>query len=382
MTKPSWPVVPLGEVVRQRKEFITIDDARLYKRCRVQLHAHGVVLRDTVSGAEIKTKRQQVCRAGEFLVAEIDAKVGGYGLVPAQLDGAVVSSHYFLFELDGERLDERFLDWYVRTPAFRDQVRAQGTTNYAAIRPAHVLSYEMPLPSLPEQGRIVERLAGVAGKVRTIRQLQRASSDDSERLLRTLFTRLTADAPVRRLGEVAPLTRRPIAPKPGASYPQVAVRSFGRGTFHHPALRAEEITWQRPYLVKAGDILISNIKAWEGAIAVAQPADDERVGSHRYLTLVPEKGVASAHFLTFYLLTAEGLNALGEASPGSADRNRTLSTKALAKMPVPVPGIDDQLWFEAMLRRARSMDHTRAELAAELDALVPSVMDRVFAGLY
>ena len=71
----AWPITPLSDVLRHRKEFITIDDTHQYKRCRVQLHAKGVLLRDAVSGADIKTKKQQVCRAGEFLVAEIDAKM-------------------------------------------------------------------------------------------------------------------------------------------------------------------------------------------------------------------------------------------------------------------------------------------------------------------
>src|SRR5262249_20813658 len=145
-----------------RKEFIEIDDLQSYKRCRVQLHARGIVLRDKVAGVEIKTKKQQVCRAGEFLVAEIDAKVGGFGVVPTELDGAIVSSHYFLFVLNDALVDRRFLDFYVRTPAFRDQVFAQGSTNYAAIRPKDVLSYTMPLPPLPEQRQIVARIEELA----------------------------------------------------------------------------------------------------------------------------------------------------------------------------------------------------------------------------
>ena len=78
----AWPRVPLGTVIRQRKEFITIDDLQPYRRSRVKLHAQGIVLRDEIPGALIKTKTQQVCRRGEFLVAEIDAKVGGFGIVP------------------------------------------------------------------------------------------------------------------------------------------------------------------------------------------------------------------------------------------------------------------------------------------------------------
>jgi type I restriction enzyme S subunit len=147
--------VSLGNVIEHRKEFITIDDTATYKRCRVQLHAKGIVLRDEIEGARIKTKTQQVCRTNEFLVAEIDAKVGGFGLVPDDLNRAIVSSHYFLFTVDRSKLLPEFLGFYVRTPYYRDQVKAQGSTNYAAIRPANVLRYVIPLPPLDEQRRIV-----------------------------------------------------------------------------------------------------------------------------------------------------------------------------------------------------------------------------------
>src|SRR5438477_1753164 len=103
--KNGWPVVKLGEVVRHRKEFITIDDLANYKRPRVQLHVQGIVLRDEVPGALIKTKTQQICHTGEFLVAEIDAKLGGFGIVPQALDGSIVSSHYFLFVIDESKLE-------------------------------------------------------------------------------------------------------------------------------------------------------------------------------------------------------------------------------------------------------------------------------------
>jgi type I restriction enzyme, S subunit len=160
----SWPLVPLGCVSTYRKEFITIDDFKTYRRPRVQLHAKGIVLRDEVLGAGIKTKKQQVILAGELLVAEIDAKIGGFGIVPTFLEGAILSSHYFRFKNKSERLDERFLGWFIKTPAFREQIEAQGSTNYAAIRPADVLSYQIPVP-LDEQCRIVASIEHIATKV-------------------------------------------------------------------------------------------------------------------------------------------------------------------------------------------------------------------------
>lgn len=192
-----WPMVPLGEVVRHRKEFIQVDDFQTYKRCRVQLHAQGVVLRDNVIGAEVKTKKQQVCRAGELLVAEIDAKLGGYGIVPPELDGAIVSSHYFLFTINEAKLDRGFLGHYLKTRAFFDQVAAQGSTNYAAIRPQAVLEYAIPLPPRGAQRQAAERIEQFAAKLAEAHRLRLTAANESSALLhastRTVLTAVDAE---------------------------------------------------------------------------------------------------------------------------------------------------------------------------------------------
>ena len=95
--KNRWSKVKLGTVLRHRKEFITIDDLDNLQAPPRPASCARIVQRDEVPGALIKTKAQQVCRTGDFLVAEIDAKVGGFGIVPESLNGSIVSSHYFLF---------------------------------------------------------------------------------------------------------------------------------------------------------------------------------------------------------------------------------------------------------------------------------------------
>jgi type I restriction enzyme, S subunit len=147
----NFPVINLGEVLHLRKDFIQIDNDITYKRCRVQIQGKGVVLRDHIVGNEIKTKKQQICKTDDFLVAEIDAKVGGYGIVPPELDGAIVSGHYFLFDIDKSKLLPAFLRILVKSEKFSKQVKSTGSTNYAAIRPYHVLGYKIPLPALQEQ---------------------------------------------------------------------------------------------------------------------------------------------------------------------------------------------------------------------------------------
>lgn len=150
-----YPVVKLNEVITTRRNFINIDDTSEYKRCRVQFYANGIELRDIARGSEIKTKRQQICKKNDFLVAEIDAKLGGYGIVPKSLEGAIVSNHYFLYEIDKMQLSPQFLELYIKTAEFHKQIKAIGSTNYAAIRSSHVLDYKIPLPDITTQNQIV-----------------------------------------------------------------------------------------------------------------------------------------------------------------------------------------------------------------------------------
>lgn len=376
----AWPCVELGEVIAHRKEFIEISPDVTYARCRVQTSARGIVLRDRVAGSEIKTKKQQVCRTGEFLVAEIDAKMGGYGIVPPDLDGAIVSSHYFLFEIDESRLMRGFLEWYSRTPTFLEQIAARGSTNYASVRPANVLGYQVPLPSLDEQRRIVEKLDRVAALVDERRSAIEAAERETQALLLKAFQHAIDGAPLRPMAEVAPLVRRPVEIDLDAAYPELGVRSFGRGTFHKPELPGVEVGNKKLFRICAGDLVFNIVFAWEGAVAVAQPEDDGRVGSHRFLTCVPAPETATVEFLRFYFSTPEGLQKLGEASPGGAGRNRTLGLKKLESLQVPVPPISRQHWFDRLQAKAHEARTIRANTAQDVEALIPAMLHETFDG--
>src|SRR5262244_2875480 len=224
----------------------------------------GIVLRDTISGAEIKTKKQQVCKAGDFLVAEIDAKVGGFGVVPDDLDGSIVSSHYFLFEVNERKLNGRFLDYFIRTPGFRDQVAARGSTNYAAIRPHHVLQYRIPLPSLPEQQRIVARIEELAAKINAARALRERSTRDIQALLASRLNSIFADfshSIARPLGEVAEIVG-------GGTLPDTTVAEVGPEDILLVKVSDMNRAGNEVYLSKAGNGLQANSPFLKGFRAV------------------------------------------------------------------------------------------------------------------
>jgi type I restriction enzyme S subunit len=135
----GWRVAKLSELLKQRKARIMIDDEQQYKRCTVKLHNAGIVPRDVIYGRDISTKSQQLTRENDLLVAEIDAKVGGFGIVKADTAGAIVSSHYYLFEVNNG-LDLDYLEQFIIAGGLERQVYALGTTNYAVIRADDVLT--------------------------------------------------------------------------------------------------------------------------------------------------------------------------------------------------------------------------------------------------
>lgn len=375
-----YPSAKLGTFLRHRAHFDLIDDTENYKRLRVQLHGKGIVLRDETPGVSLKTKKQQIARASDFLVAEIDAKVGGFGIVPALLDGAIVSSHYFLFEIDESVCLSGWLDAFIRSGRLEEQVAARGSTNYAAVRPNQVLDFKIPLPPITDQRRIVAWIESIAERLSEVQAVRRQATEGFRQLLGSAFARIVATSRRMRMAEVAPLARRPVEVQADAEYPELGIRSFGKGTFHKPSVPGFSLGTKRLYRIEPGDLLFNNVFAWEGAVAVAREADAGRFGSHRFMTCVPKKGLASAEFLKFYFLTAEGLESLGAASPGGAGRNRTLGVEALAGIVVPVPEADRVAWFDRLLSMRDQTEVLGRKVEPRLDALLPAVISQAVSG--
>jgi hypothetical protein len=131
---------------------------------------------------------------------------------------------------------------------------------------------------------------------------------------------------------VAPLARRVMTVDPDATYIELGVRSFNKGTFHRRTLKGAEFTWQELYLVYKNDLVFSNIMAWEGAVALAAACDDGCIGNHRMLTCACDETRINPAFLAHYFKTPEGMTKLVGASTGTVARNRTLNGSALARL--------------------------------------------------
>lgn len=171
--------------------------------------------------------------------------------------------------------------------------------------------------------------------------------------------------PYLPLSEVAPLVRREVSIDPEASYTELGVRSFNKGTFHRRTQKGAEFTWQGLYRIHTDDLVFSNIMAWEGAVALAGESDDGCIGNHRMLTCACDATRINPAFLAHYFKTPEGMTKLVGASTGTVARNRTLTATALGRMTVPVPPLVIQ---ERIVQRLELLAEKSQRLEAHMDA--------------
>ena len=304
------------------------------------------------------------------------------GLIPTELDGAIVSNDFPVFEINCQVIDPHFFNYYISTETFASEclAKSKGTSNRRRLKEDDFFQIEVPLPSLDDQRRIVETIHDVQQRVGEINALQEIAEQRIGEVVNSLISSIANESNRRALKDVAPLIRRPVKINPDEEYFELGLRSFGKGTFHKPAIRGNELNGKRLFRIEPGDLLFSNVFAWEGAVAVAQPEDRGRYGSHRFISRKAIEGIASADFLYYYFTTPEGVEQLGKASPGSAGRNRTLGLKMLDEIMVPLPSYEKQLWIVSIAKRLEQLGKRQALINEEMEGLFKSVLDQAFQG--
>jgi type I restriction enzyme S subunit len=183
-----------------------------------------------------------------------------------------------------------------------------------------------------------------------------------------------------RLDEVVEFDRTPIKLDPDAEYERLGIYSWGKGHFvREPALGLEMgkmnyFTFPRPALI------FSNIQAWEGAVALADEADETAVCSSRFYPYVPRADSdVSLHYLFEFFRSSIGQQIMREKSSGTQVRNKLLSRSGIEAALIPLPLRKQQV------RIANHLDSlARSTPAASLDlaSRAHAVAEQAFLGRF
>lgn len=154
----AYPMMRIGEFLKRNKTAVTIQDGVKYKRVTIKVRNGGVVPRDEVMGENIGTKKQFLVSKGQFILSKIDARNGAMGIIPAELDGAVVTQDFLPYDIDTTKVNPQYFVLVCTTKQFIAfcQSCSSGTTNRQRVDEAQFLNIKVPVPSLEEQNKLVE----------------------------------------------------------------------------------------------------------------------------------------------------------------------------------------------------------------------------------
>ena len=390
----TWPTIALGDVLRRSERTIPLDSETTYKEVTVRMNGKGVVERRQVKGIDIAADRRYKAKSGQFIISRIDARNGASGLVPDELNGAVVTNDFPLFDVAEDRLDAAFLGWMSKTRSFIELCKhaSEGTTNRVRLSEDRFKALTIALPPLDEQRRIVTRVEELAAKVDEARGLRSLTLDELAALRSTqsrkIFESLqAATVPLEMVcaAIIDNLHSNPIYAE-GGTVPCIRSSDVGFGVLDLAnARRTDEDEYRRRTVrgeLQVDDIVLVREGGGTGKCALVLPEHRFSLGQ-RVMMLRPDRDKVLPKFFLYQLLSPIIQEDLVQPlSKGSASPH--LNIGSLRQFPFLLPSVNEQARIvenlDALQAKLEGVKTLQTETATELDAMLPAILDKAFKG--
>jgi len=149
----------IGDFLKRIKRPVNLVDDQDYKLVTIKMNHNGVVLREIKKGALIKSKMYEV-KKDDFILSGIDARNGAFGIVPPELDGAIVTNDFWYFEIDESIISKRLFLELTATAWFDEICKrgSDGTTQRIRLQKDKFFNQTVLLPEVHEQESLLEKI--------------------------------------------------------------------------------------------------------------------------------------------------------------------------------------------------------------------------------
>ena len=388
----NWPLVPLSAVATPVDRSIVVEPDKRYRTIGVKLWGEGAYERETIDGAQTAARTLSLVRAGDLIINKIWVRHGSTAIASDTVDGCAASGEFPTFTLNPELVIPRWLHWMTKTRDFWhkcDQL-SQGTSGKNRIKPEKFITIEIPLPPVAEQRRIVARVDAIASRVAEARRLREETANAEKALrlscLEAFLATSVEPVPLGRLLEAdSRISYGVLVPGPDLDEGIPFVRVQDLSIDHPPATPAKRIApeidsqYHRTRL-HGGEVLVAVVGSI-GKIGIAPPSWSGANIARAVCRIRPAANVDGKYLAA--VLQSRGPQRYFFNQTRTLAQP-TLNVGQLEQTPIPLPLLAEQRRIVAHLDALQAkLDAVRAEqaaTAAELDALLPSVLNQAFAG--
>ena len=150
----------IGDILTRNKTPVVVEDGTSYKQVTIRTNYKGVVLRGTQNGSTILTKNQFVVSAGQFILSRIDARNGAFGIIPEELEGAIITNDFLAFDINEDEVEREFFNVFLQSPVFLEACikASRGNTNRKRVDEDFFLNYQVNLPPLSDQHDLIKQI--------------------------------------------------------------------------------------------------------------------------------------------------------------------------------------------------------------------------------
>ncbi len=178
-------MVPLGELLARRPSDVRVKADEKYRRPRVQLHFRGARVRDEVLGSEIGSKQQTRICMNDLLFSRIDAHNGAMAIVSDELDGAIATNDFPVFEIRHDRIVSQYLRYCLFQPSMLRVYKhlSRGSTNRRRLNIDKFLQLRIPVPiELQAQEAVSTTLHDIEQGIKKMRERSGGIEEELEDL--------------------------------------------------------------------------------------------------------------------------------------------------------------------------------------------------------
>ncbi len=384
----TWPMVRLGEVLQEQKVRIGSFDA------------DGLPLLGVSNSAGLhQTDKLRIADMSRYLRVEVRwfaynpmrINVGSIGWAESAKLTGIISPDYVVFSCL-EHVEPKLVYLFLKSAVGLQAINLETAGSVRERLYFDSLGrIEIPLPPLAEQRRVVARIEELAAQIHEARTLRQQADDEAEAFsytsLRQIRQRLLVSShPKSRLGSLTKVT------------------AGGTPSRENPMFWNGEVPW-----IKTGELIDGDISKAEEQITqdgvenssaklfppetvlialYGQGQTRGRTGrllipattNQACCAVLPVPEMLESRFIQFWLrslyveLRAESQGGAQPNWNGAMIKNLEIALPSLAEQRRIVAELD------ALQAEVDALKRLQAETAAELDALLPSILDRAFKG--